>query len=247
MNRSTNLNLYLPESSDYIAVSQLDFNFETIDEAVADVHDAGFSLSGGTTIPDSSNLNAYVTPGNYCVVTNASAETMTNIPVALSGALYVKYAMLKANQYLQQVFAPYNNQFIYVRNTANTGSSWSSWKVLGTDEASWTISLPRDTISEAYDCYAVRTGNIVQCRGRFKITANSGGNSYIDGNCFPKFGMSTIHYTWGVWNSETTDYSGTLHGSNNSNVWFVKDGVHVAMGSQYQNNYIWVGLTYTLT
>ena len=31
MQRSTNLNMYLPESSDYIAVSQLNFNFETLD------------------------------------------------------------------------------------------------------------------------------------------------------------------------------------------------------------------------
>lgn len=38
MNRSTNLNLYLPESSDYIAVSQLDYNFETIDSAVGTIN-----------------------------------------------------------------------------------------------------------------------------------------------------------------------------------------------------------------
>ena len=34
MNRSTNLNLYLPENSDYRDVSQLTYNFETIDSAV---------------------------------------------------------------------------------------------------------------------------------------------------------------------------------------------------------------------
>ena len=39
MNRSTNYNLYLPETSDYRDVSQLTYNFSTLDTVVGDLSD----------------------------------------------------------------------------------------------------------------------------------------------------------------------------------------------------------------
>lgn len=42
-----------------------------------------------TEIPDNSNLNSYMTPGNFVITTTAHAQTMTNVPEVISGRLFV--------------------------------------------------------------------------------------------------------------------------------------------------------------
>lgn len=209
------------------------------------LNNSKLSLVGGTLIGQNANLNSYTGIGNYYIATTADAETIQNIPVQLAGTLYVKGSMLLNTDYLQQFFIPYNQPNVWIRHTINKGSAWSAWVICGSQSTSWTPTLARDTISELTSAYASREGNIVQCTAKFKVTAHSGGNSYIDASCLPNFGK-TIVYTWGVWNSETVDNSGILHGSNNGNVWFVKGYEHFALGTAYANNYIWLSLTYRL-
>lgn len=109
----------------------------------------------------------------------------------------------------------------------------------------WTPVLGRDTISELYDSYAVRSGNIVQCRCRFKLAAHNGGMSYLDASCLPVFGK-VPHFSFGNWDGETNDKSGGMHGSNNNNIWFEEAGAHISFGN-YVGQTIWLGFTYTLS
>ena len=48
MNRSTNFNFYLPENSDYRDVSQLTYNFDTIDTQLAATNGRQTGISAGT-------------------------------------------------------------------------------------------------------------------------------------------------------------------------------------------------------
>lgn len=86
-------------------------------------------------IPDNSNINNYYLPGAYKVINNTSAATMTNLPTANGGVLYVHSgfgAAISASstyKYLVQEYLTYNG-YLYTRQ-GNSGSgtsvTWGDW------------------------------------------------------------------------------------------------------------------------
>ena len=85
------------------------------------------TLSDATEIPASSNFDTYTTIGDYYVATTANARTITNIPLAVAGRLVVMSGIEPNSNYKKQIFIPYYGSTIFVRHTANNGSSWSTW------------------------------------------------------------------------------------------------------------------------
>lgn len=88
------------------------------------------------TIPDYANLNNYLTVGSYSVTSNASAKTMSNLPLTgNSGTLYVINCLGSADtmtktgyEYFLQIFLGYT-AFIYIRAIqCNSGTmSYGTW------------------------------------------------------------------------------------------------------------------------
>ena len=106
----------------------------------------------------------------------------------------------------------------------------------------YTPILPRDTITDIYENYSVRNGSMVNIRCRFKVSAHSGGNSYINTYGTLPFG-SAIYGEHGMWTDENTGESGTLVGSNNHNVWFHSNGAPISLASRVGHD-IWVTIVY---
>lgn len=81
----------------------------------------------GTTIPNNSNINDYKTAGTYSIGSNASAGTMTNLPIARAGKLIVMCNT--ASQYITQFFIPFDAKqgFPYYRSYNGDGSVWRQW------------------------------------------------------------------------------------------------------------------------
>lgn len=76
------------------------------------VYGQAFGLGELPSIPTSANFNNYLTPGCYAVYLNATAETISNIPVKLAGRLYVSLSNGfdggGANLYLEQKYVPFD-------------------------------------------------------------------------------------------------------------------------------------------
>lgn len=84
----------------------------------------------GTDIPANSDLNDYKTNGIYTVALNASAETISNLPVARAGKLVVM--RVAGNQYVKQIYITYDSvtslgDGVYQR-TYNGDSSAQVWR-----------------------------------------------------------------------------------------------------------------------
>lgn len=88
-----------------------------------------------TTIPNNSDINNYYLPGTYKVVSNNSAATMTNLPTASGGVLYVRSglgAAISASstyKYLVQEYMTYNGYLYTRRGDSGSGTSvtWGDW------------------------------------------------------------------------------------------------------------------------
>lgn len=84
-----------------------------------------YGLSQLPEIPENTDINTLLTPGSYCIRQNASAATMTNMPVALGGRLYVSIPIGDRElsdsmyNYREQRFVPYD----YGR-PANDSGAW---------------------------------------------------------------------------------------------------------------------------
>lgn len=84
------------------------------------------TLMGGFGIPANSDLNSYITVGNYYCSSDSDVMTLTNCPVENSFVLSVSYANGNG-YYLAQELTSYLNGVKYYRNY-NTGTKqWSQW------------------------------------------------------------------------------------------------------------------------
>lgn len=88
-----------------------------------------------TTIPNNSDINDYYLPGTYKVVGNSSAATMTNLPTASGGVLYVRASVGKAIsasstwKYLVQEYMTYSGLLYTRAGSSGSGTSvtWGNW------------------------------------------------------------------------------------------------------------------------
>lgn len=88
-----------------------------------------------TTIPNNSDIDDYYLPGTYKIPNNASAATMTHLPTAMGGVLYVRASdgqAISASttwKYLVQEYMTYNG-YLYIRkgdSGSGTSVTWGNW------------------------------------------------------------------------------------------------------------------------
>lgn len=82
-------------------------------------------------LPTAADFNDYTTPGTYYVISDGDAATMSNIPRAASGTLYV--INRAAGNYKCQLYLPTSSlEIVFIRNYNN--GAWTSWKTWYTSE-----------------------------------------------------------------------------------------------------------------
>lgn len=118
------------------------------------------ALKIGTDIPRNTDFNTLITPGNYRVRSYSDSATMTNIPIARAGTLYVKNGMLESGaNYIQQIYVTFDNN-IYIRYSENKGSAWSTWEQLST-KGDWTgASAYKEQIESSANCTIQMFGKV---------------------------------------------------------------------------------------
>ena len=128
---SGNVLQYYITNNNYIYIRFKNNNGWSTWRTIASRDDIDDSISGNTVtlkghndiiITANSNLNDYVTPGNFVVTTTSSASTISNIPVQTGGILKVLTGSSSGNV-LQYYIA--NNSYVYHRKKDNSG--WSNW------------------------------------------------------------------------------------------------------------------------
>ena len=131
MNRSDNYNLYLPESSDYRDVSQLTWNFETLDDVVATrtnyktVQQNAFNQLDSSGGGSSSGISSIpTTPGVYRVT-----SVITGLPTGSNG--YGTMLVFNGGGYLLYVYVDASMDFYYCR-TASVAAPSTWYKLTGT-------------------------------------------------------------------------------------------------------------------
>ena len=80
----------------------------------------------GVTIPNESNFDNYKTAGTYAVTSDASAQTMFNIPIALCGKLIVSN---NGNGGYTQFYVQNQDAKVFIRAFWN--NAWSAWSEIG--------------------------------------------------------------------------------------------------------------------
>ena len=88
-----------------------------------------FQLTNSTAIPSNSDLNDFITAGDYYISNNTIAGTITNIPKNTAGRLLVIYT-INSTRLAQIYITNYNPVGIYVRQY---NGSWQTWRKLADD------------------------------------------------------------------------------------------------------------------
>ena len=89
-------------------------------------------LNGATLVPSGSDLNTYVTAGNYQIKFTSDANTISNMPVKTAGVLKVEISGYASNNYKRQKFYEFNNTNRHIRYTNDNGNTWSTWEQVPT-------------------------------------------------------------------------------------------------------------------
>ena len=91
-----------------------------------------WSLAGNATnIPDNSDLNTYITPGNYCLSSTASVKTLSNCPVDNAFVLKISKPII-GNYILQEYIDLVGHQAIRVYNPYD--KMWTERKIVLKDD-----------------------------------------------------------------------------------------------------------------
>lgn len=101
------------------------------------------SLKPTTTIPNSSDLNTYITPGNFAVPSDEAAATISNIPIPNRGFLRVYGTNDSAN--IMQEYFRFSYGTRYTRLYTASSASWSAWVCV-----SPTFALAGDELTISY-------------------------------------------------------------------------------------------------
>ena len=95
-----------------------------------------YSLGARQGIPANSDLNTYLTPGNYACFASANASSITNKPEQFNLAFILTVQRSTGgtdNQYVKQELKYYSRNDIYSRLSTNNGSTWTDWIKLASE------------------------------------------------------------------------------------------------------------------
>lgn len=87
--------------------------------------------TGMVTVPENADLNKYTTVGTYSQSYGAAAATITNLPYSAAPyefKLVVEYFFNNYTKYLVQKLLRYNCCRMYIRESLDSGSTWTAWK-----------------------------------------------------------------------------------------------------------------------
>lgn len=89
-------------------------------------------MQGGISIPDNSDLNDYIKPGNYYCNSSLSAGTISNNPFdGIAFVLKVSYSTGNDGTYIMQTIQRYTDGVIQKR--VRMAGSWTEWKTFSDD------------------------------------------------------------------------------------------------------------------
>lgn len=186
----------------------------------------------GVTIPNKSNLDNYKTAGTYAVTSDASAQTMFNIPASVSGKLIVSN---NGDGGYTQFYVQNHEAKIFTRTFWN--NAWSAWSEIGSGGGAHTyqvgITIPANSDFNDYTTEGVyhvvdgttaesisnipnnRAGKLVvsrYCIGQIRLRQSY----YVtDANCSSYMRLMDNDGTWYSW--EQT--------ANSTNAYIIKGGV----------------------
>ena len=127
---------------------------ENVGWTIDDIGVLDAAYGRGTSIPEGSDLNAFVTPGNYYCVSSAIAATLLNCPSMGSGfkmLVFQTTSNIAADPWLFQLIVSHNvgissySSFLFVRGCRGSANGFASWAKLLTpivdSDATQTLTL----------------------------------------------------------------------------------------------------------
>lgn len=146
------------------------------------VYGNAYGLGTLPSIPDNANLDSYTTPGCYAVYLNATASSISNIPVKTAGRLFVSSSngYNAGHLYVEQKFVPFEYAVSY------GGGAWVRYMVK-TLNADWDIkpwineAIKAHPIGSIYIAYnhespaALFGGSWTRIQNQFLWATTSGG------------------------------------------------------------------------
>lgn len=111
-----------------------------------------WSLTGGTAIAASTNINTLMTPGNYyCAATTTAQGLAGTLPVAASSmvafTLKVGYGTGTGYTYQEMIFYNNGNRYYRDNTTTSDSSKWGSWYAFTPNTNTWKANT---STSEGY-------------------------------------------------------------------------------------------------
>ena len=110
----------------------LDQGTKSFVAALNELNSKTYLLQGGTPIPENADMNTYTTPGNYYVISNAQAATLSNSPFG-NNAFILKVEYANGVTYPRQIFTEYSTGRKAIRFISSSGGSWSDWLYFSDD------------------------------------------------------------------------------------------------------------------
>ena len=128
------------------------------------------ATSRRTVIPDGTDIDTVLTPGEYKIGTLTHANTMANLPYVIAGTLTV--SSLTSNGFLMQAYRTASaRSIVYTRFKISSGTAWGDWRRMIYDDdfasASINVASKYTNISEYTDLDTITTP------GEYKVTTAS--------------------------------------------------------------------------
>lgn len=95
-----------------------------------------YSIGIRESIPDNSNLNNYTAVGNYACYASATSSSIANRPESRDAAFVLTVQRSTGStsvQYVKQELMYYAYNYVYIRNSTNSGSTWTEWERVAFD------------------------------------------------------------------------------------------------------------------
>lgn len=134
-----------------------------------------YGLTGGNILSDGTDINTLTTAGTYSIPSNASANTMLNLPLKLAGMIYVSNSVgaegSGTNAFRKMIFVPNGDQRRVERDY--NGTQWLNWRLSNNLFYERIEMTYNGTAYTATSTYTMTAGNVM-----VTMLENKGGVKY---------------------------------------------------------------------
>lgn len=134
-----------------------------------------YGLTGGNILSDGTDINTLTTAGTYSIPSNASANTMLNLPLKLAGMIYVSNSVgaegSGTNTFRKMIFVPNGDQRRVERDY--NGTQWLNWRLSNNLFYERIEMTYNGTAYTATSTYTMTAGNVL-----VTMLENKGGVKY---------------------------------------------------------------------